>query len=67
MKRIITILSCIFTAAVFMPSVALAAQVGGVPPTGDERNLTLWIAIIAIAAIAGIVLAVIKIKGKKKE
>ena len=50
-----------------MPSAALAAQVGGVPPTGDERNLTLWIAIIAIAAIAGIVLAVIKIKGKKKE
>ena len=38
MKRIFTILACIFTAAVFMP-----------------------------AAVAGIILAVIKLKGKNKQ
>ena len=49
MKRIFTILACIFTAAVFMPAAVFADGTLQVPPTGDERNLTLWIVVIAAA------------------
>ena len=67
MKRIFTILACIFTAAVFMPAAVFADGTLQVPPAGDERNLTLWIVVIAAAAVAGIILAVIKLKGKNKQ
>ena len=50
-----------------MPAAVFADGTLQVPPTGDERNLTLWIVVIAAAAVAGIILAVIKLKGKNKQ
>ena len=67
MKRIFTILACILIASVFMPAAVFADGTLQVPPAGDERNLTLWIVVIAAAAVAGIILAVIKLKGKNKQ